>query len=154
MSYDVPGLVESSANPGAIESKDNHVSFLSCARSCVGSRKEQLRAQYTAIAELCKGESICTGDYPQWEHRKDSPLRKLAMDCYEELFDKKASARAIHAGLECGFFAERLTGADIISFGPNLIDVHTTKERLELSSLERVWALTRAILEKLASESG
>ncbi|NLV86350.1 MAG: aminoacyl-histidine dipeptidase [Clostridiales bacterium] len=152
MSSDISGLVESSANTGVAESRDDAISFLSCVRSSVGSRKEQLRRRYAALAELCKGESICTGDYPQWEHKKHSPLREISMDCYESLFGEKARQAAVHAGLECGFFAERLEGADVISFGPNLKDVHTPKERLELSSLLRVWELTVAILERLASE--
>ncbi len=153
MSFDVPELVETSANTGVAETGDNAVSFLSCVRSSLGSRKEQLRRKYAALAELCKGESICTGEYPQWEHKNHSPLREISMDCYESLFGEKPRQAAVHAGLECGFFAERLEGADVISYGPNLKDVHTPKEHLEISSFLRMWELTAAILEKLAFEA-
>lgn len=150
MSYNMPDLVETSANPGIVEQKDNELLIMSSCRSSVGSRKLEMREHYAAIAELCGGESICSGDYPQWEYKSNSPLRKLAAESYKELFGCDAKEMAIHAGLECGFFSERLPEVDIISYGPNLIDIHTPKERAEIKSIERVWQLTKTILDKLA----
>jgi len=150
MSFNMPGLVESSSNPGYIEEKEDGISVFSLSRSAIGSRKAEIRARLCAIAELCGGESICTSDYPQWEFRQDSPLRALAMRTYEEMFGTEARTCAIHAGLECGYFNEYLNGVDIISYGPDLEGVHTPKERANLDSIERVWQLTQAILEKLA----
>ena len=150
MSFNIPDLVETSANPGYVEQNNNDLAILSLARSSVGSRKSELKAKYAAIAEFCGGESICTADYPQWEYRENSPLRTLAMSTYTELFNKEAQTCAIHAGLECGYFDERLDGVDIISYGPEVHDVHTPKERANIESLERVWLLTQSILQKLA----
>ena len=152
MSYSIPDLVETSANPGIVEQRENELLIMSSCRSSVGSRKEEMRAHYAAIAELCGGESICSGDYPQWEYNPNSPLRRLALESYKELFDVDAKEMAIHAGLECGFFSERMPGLDIISYGPNLFDIHTPRERVEIKSLERVWLLTKDILKKLAKQ--
>ena len=151
MSFDVEDLVETSANPGYIEQNESELAILSAARSSVGSRKEEMKLKYAAIAELCAGKSICSADYPQWEYRADSPLRELAMKSYRELFNKEAQTCAIHAGLECGYFDERLNEVDIISYGPIMEDVHTPRERTNIASVERTWALTLKLLEGLTT---
>ena len=153
MSFDVPNLVETSANPAILEQEENELVVLSTSRSSVGSHKVEMRAKYAAVAALCGGESICSADYPQWEFRADSPLREIAIKTYEGLFNKEAKTAAIHAGLECGYFAEKLDGVDIISFGPIMQDVHTPRERTNVASVERTWTLTQGILEALAKQA-
>ena len=64
------------------------------------------------------------------------------------MFGKGPEFEAIHAGLECGIFAEKIKGMDAVSFGPNNFDIHTPKERLSISSTERVY---RFLLELLRS---
>jgi len=152
VSFDIPNLVESSANSGFIEQLENELVIHSLARSSVGSRKEEIKTKYAAIATLVGGESSCSAEYPQWEYRADSPLRELAMKTYNELFNKDPRALAIHAGLECGFFDKMLKKVDIISYGPQLEDIHTPRERADIQSVERMWILTQNILEKLAKQ--
>lgn len=153
MSFDVPDLVETSANLALLEQSEAELSVISSSRSSIGSRKSEMRAKYAAIADLCGGESICGADYPQWEFHAESPLRELAMKTYGELFNKKAQTAAIHAGLECGYFDEKLDGVDIISYGPIMQDVHTPRERTNIESVERTWTLTQSILERLAKKA-
>ena len=150
MSHLIPGLVETSANPAYLEESEGEITILSSARSSVGSIKAEMKDKYKAIANLCGGVSECSADYPQWEYRENSPLRELAMKTYKELFNKEAETRAIHAGLECGYFDEKIRGVDIISFGPDLYDVHTPLERANIESVERMWTFTQVLLEKLA----
>jgi len=150
MSRFVPNLVETSANPAYLEEGENELVILSSSRSSVGSKKAEMKEKYKAIADLCGGVSECSADYPQWEYRESSPLRELAMETYKELFNKDAETRAIHAGLECGYFDEKIPGVDIISFGPDLLDVHTPEERANIESVERMWQFTQVLLQKLA----
>ena len=150
MSYHIAGLVETSANPAYVEESESEIAILSSARSSVGSKKAEMKEKYKAIAELCDGVSECSADYPQWEYKENSPLRELAMETYKALFNKNAETRAIHAGLECGYFDEKIPGVDIISYGPDLFDVHTPQERAKIESVERMWMFTQVLLEKLA----
>ena len=46
--------------------------------------------------------------------------------------------------------ADKLPGLDCISFGPDIIDIHTTKEKLCISSVERTWKLILAVLENIS----
>lgn len=150
MSLDIPGLVESSVNPAILQQREDALILTSTARSSVGSRKEEMKGLFEAVASLTGGSSVLSNDYPQWEYRTSSPLREIALEVYETLFGTSGKTAAIHAGLECGHFDMNLSGVDIISYGPDIRDVHTTRERMNLASVDRVWRFTAALMERLA----
>ena len=85
--------------------------------------------------------------YPAWEYRQDSPFGNLCVSTYKELTGKDPGVEVIHAGLECGILAGKLEGLDCISAGPDLENVHTVKERMKISSVEKVWTFVRRLLE-------
>ena len=60
--------------------------------------------------------------------------------------------KTIHCGLECGILKRVLTDTDMITYGPDMKDIHTVKERLSISSTERMWEFTLALLDKLSRE--
>ena len=68
---------------------------------------------------------------------------------YKEMYGKDLNIVAIHAGLECGIFAGKLNGLDCVSFGPNLYDIHTTEERMEVASVQRTWEFILKVLETM-----
>jgi dipeptidase D len=92
--------------------------------------------------ELC-------GDYPAWEYRKDSPLRDLMVEIFKEQYGREPVIQALHAGVECGLFSGKLPGLDCVSFGPDIKDIHTTRETLSISSVERCWRYLLEILKRL-----
>ena len=91
----------------------------------------------------------CTGDYPAWEYNPDSKLRDLMVEIFEEQYGCKPVVQALHAGVECGLFAGKLPGLDCVSFGPNIMDIHTTSERMDIASVQRTWKFTLEILKRL-----
>ena len=80
---------------------------------------------------------------------KDSKLREIICEVYDELILEKPLIQTYHAGVECGLFSEKIPGLDCISFGPNILDIHTTNEHLDIASVERTWKLILEVLEKL-----
>ena len=54
---------------------------------------------------------------------------------------------AIHAGLECGYFA--MKNIDIVSIGPNIFDCHTVNEKLDIESVQKLWKLLINFLQNL-----
>ena len=88
-----------------------------------------------------------SGEYPGWAFRVDSPLRDKMVRVYEEMYGRKPIIMAIHAGLECGLFLEKKPELDCISFGPNMCSIHTTEERLSISSTRRLWEFLVAVLK-------
>ena len=90
-----------------------------------------------------------SGEYPAWEYKAESHIRNVFADTYREITGKEPEIKAIHAGLECGIFCDKIEGIDCISLGPNMSGVHTTEERLSISSTERTWKLLVEVLKRL-----
>ena len=65
------------------------------------------------------------------------------------MYDKDARVITIHAGLECGIFSDKLAGLDCVSIGPDNFDIHTTEERLSISSTIRVWEFLKEVLKNI-----
>lgn len=148
MSQVMTGLVETSLNLGILELKEDGLYATSSVRSSVSTRKEDLRDRLEHIAEFLGGEISVSGDYPAWEYKADSEIRDTISAVYEELFGEKPMFEAIHAGLECGILSGKIKDLDCVSFGPNNYDIHTPKERLSISSTEKVWKLLVEFLKR------
>lgn len=149
MSKDIDGLVQTSLNNAIIEEKNNSIEITASVRSASSSSLREILDILSAIARRTNAKTEEKSAYPAWQFDKDSKIREKAVKVYEELFDKKAKVSAIHAGLECGLLKEILPDTDMISFGPNLYDVHTEKEHLSISSVQRVWEFLIKLLEDL-----
>ena len=154
MSNDIKGLVQTSLNLGIIKETQDCVRLCYSVRSSVGSEKEWLIEKLYSLTEFLGGSCTIDGPYPAWEYKKDSKLREIICEVYEELYHEKPLIQTIHAGVECGLFSEKIPGLDCISFGPNILDIHTTNEHLDIASVERTWKLILEVLEKLKSGIG
>ena len=148
MSLIMPGLVETSLNAGIMQLGTEKLSIVSSVRSSVSTRKEELRDRLELLAEFLGGEIEVSGDYPAWEYKTDSDIRGTISSIYEELFGEKPVFEAIHAGLECGLLSGKIENLDCVSFGPNNYDIHTPKERLSISSTEKIWKLLVEFLKR------
>lgn len=144
----LPGLVETSLNLGILQTAEDHFSATFCVRSSVGTRKAMVTARLRRLAEMLGGSAAVTGDYPAWEYRKDSPLRDIMTQVFRERYHREMTVESIHAGLECGLFSDKLPGLDCVSFGPDLEEIHTPRERLHIASVARVWAYTLEVLKR------
>ena len=149
MSKDIQGLVQTSLNLGILKTEGELVSMTFSVRSSVNEEKAALIEQLQTVGKKYGAEYVESGRYPAWEYRKDSPLRRLMVRTFEELYGKKPVVEAIHAGLECGLFSDRIPGLDCVSFGPDMEHIHTTEERLNVASAARTWDYLLAILERL-----
>lgn len=149
-SFAIEGLIETSMNMGSLTLEEGKLTLLMSLRSSVESQKYMLRDKIQIIADEYCDTCIFESDYPGWQFRKESPLREKAIELYEKLFDKKAEVAAIHAGLECGYWDNKKPGMDIISTGPNLYDVHSTKEKVSKESISHMWLYLTELLKELA----
>ena len=149
MSSDIDGLVETSLNMGILKSLDSSVDVSFSVRSAKGTEKRALGDRLSAISASYEAAYSERGEYPAWEYKQDSHLRDVMIEVYEKMYKKSPEVVIIHAGLECGIFSEKLLGIDCVSIGPDNFDIHTTEERLSLSSLARVWEYLKAVLKEI-----
>ena len=143
------GLVESSSNIGILRTEEDHIFIDNAVRGSVESRKEAICKKIEVLGELCGAKVVGVNDYPGWQYNPDSELLKIFKEAWTEKFGKEPKVVAIHAGLECGLFAKKIPGLDLISLGPDMHDVHTPDERLSISSTIRVWEYLKYVLKKL-----
>lgn len=148
MSMSLPGLVQTSVNLGVVRTEKDGLHFSCSVRSSIASQKEMLAQKLEAVTQAAGGTLSQHGSYPGWQYRPDSPLRELALDAYRAVTGKEGRAQAIHAGLECGLFMEKMPGLDAVSFGPDLYDIHTVNERLNIASTGRIYALVCEMLRR------
>ena len=139
MSGEIEGLVETSNNIGILKLNETEMKASCGVRSSVGSAKLYVSEKIQYLTEFLGGEYTVEGDYPAWEYKKDSKLRDIMVESYKELFGEEPYVKAIHAGLECGLFYDKIPGLDCVSYGPTMKDIHTTEEKLSISSTERMW---------------
>jgi len=149
MSYDIPGLVETSNNVGVMETTPEGVSIDCALRSSVPSRRLLVRKQIEALADALEVKVDFGHGYPGWTYNPDSPLLADAIAEYCKLYNEEPNIEAVHAGLECGFMLEKIPDMDIISYCCKIFDGHTPNEHLSISSLNRTWKYTLALLESL-----
>lgn len=150
MSMSIPGLVQSSTNIGVITTTDENLVFDSAIRSSVKTLKKAICDEGIALSDFAGASIEFTADYPEWQYNPNSKIREVFQNVYKNMFGKMPEISAIHAGLECGLFSDKFNGnIDLISFGPNLYDVHTPNEHLSISSVERMWNYLTAVLKEL-----
>ena len=145
------GAVDVSSNIGVVATSADEVKILLSPRSSITSLQEEFKDRLQTLADVLGFDAKFEFEYPGWSYAEHSPVRDVFVDTYRELFDSELRIESIHAGLECGLFAEALDGLDAIAVGPTLKDVHTPDESMELASSERFYQLLVAVLKRLAS---
>lgn len=146
MSAHLVGLVEFSRNLGVIEVNDKGAYITYSSRS---SKEEQIDLSIAQVNEQVEklGATVKhTGRYPGWDFLPESELRDTYTRKAKEIMGKDVQTVVIHAGLECGIIKSRIPDMDIISIGPNMRNIHTPDEALELSSCARLFEVLKAVL--------
>ncbi len=148
MSADIEGLVETSLNVGILKTTDTEIVASTAIRSAIETAKHKVFLQVDMLTKLLGGYTETHGVYPGWQFDPDSKLRADMMRIYQKMFGKEPKVEALHAGLECGIMISKIPGLDCVSYGPNIYDIHTTKERLSISSASRMWEYLLEILKQ------
>ncbi len=149
MSDEIAGLVQTSLNCGILRLEQDALRMTCSVRSSVNSEKQALTGKLRCLCELLGGSCSVMGEYPAWEYRAHSPLRDCMVETFIRQYGHAPEVHAIHAGLECGLFCGKLEDLDCVSFGPDIEEIHTTRERMSVASVQRTWELLTAVLAKL-----
>lgn len=147
MSNIFENLVDTSLNLGEIYFDDNVLTIVQDIRSNFRTQQNFVIKKLERLSTYTGFELEATGYYTSWKYKKDSKLRDLAKKVYDKNNEKETEVLALHAGLECGFFSDKIEGIDIISIGPDSWDFHSPKERFSMSSLDRFYENLVEIIE-------
>ena len=144
-----PDIVESSDNLAIIKVIDNKIAIILSLRSSEPSVLNSLEEKIITIVKKYNATYEVSGGYPEWRFKPISRLRDIAVKTYQDLFNEKMQVTVIHAGLECGAISMHYPDLDMISIGPNIYDVHTPKEKMEIDSVEKYYKYLVELLKNL-----
>ena len=149
MNLDIPKLVQTSNNLGVIVTDGETVILSNFPRSSAPEEQAGMINDMKTLAAQY-GASIKVGnEIPAWKFNPSSPLRDIMTQIFKDMYDKTPSIETVHAGLECGLFAEKMPNVDFISIGPDIEGAHSPDEKMSVSSLNRVYDYLVKVLEKL-----
>ncbi|MEF9892160.1 beta-Ala-His dipeptidase [Anaerorhabdus sp.] len=144
------GLTTSSENIGIIDLQDETFEFGLSVRGALDSYVQDLADEIQTLAKVFGFSATTENWYPAWDYMEHSPMRDLMAKVYKETHDgKEIQMYAVHGGLECGIFKEKCPDMDIVAIGPNIYDVHTPDEKLDLKSFDRTYSFLCKYLENL-----
>ena len=149
MSVEVPGLVQTSLNFAQVYTEDDDVVARFMIRSSINSQAEETARRVMALTRALGGTAAIPSSYSAWQYRPQSHLRDVMTDAFRTVYGIEPRIAAQHASLECGIFSGKIPDLDCISIGPDVINVHTPRERLKVASTWRTWALLRETLRRL-----
>ena len=151
MSSDIANFVETSTNLASMHYENGVMKVSTSQRSSVETAKVAAAERIAACCRLI-GEDVRvwhSDGYPGWTPNPESPVLKICLDTFRDLFHEEPLALAIHAGLECGLFATKYPGLDMVSYGPTMRGVHSPDERLKIDTVKRCWDLTLEVLKRV-----
>ena len=85
--------------------------------------------------------------YPAWKPEVNG-FTATVNNAMKEVFGK-SSYEAIHAGLECGLLLERYPDIKFASIGPTIENPHSTRERVNLESVEKTFSVLEKVIATL-----
>ena len=147
MSQKIEGLVESSSNLGICATGASAFCATALARSCDDLIVDEIMAKCARVAKFTSCECVFRDRYPGWAYSGSSPLCDDYLRIYRETTGREGKSLAIHAGLECGLIKCAIPDLDVISIGPDIADIHTPREALDLGSFRRTWELLLELIK-------
>jgi dipeptidase D len=149
MSYDIPGLVETSTNLATLHLDGKNALIGLSSRSSIASALQDFRDRIHAIANLSGSSVSEETPYPGWKPNLDSNLLKLSKKIFKDMYGAEPTVEAIHAGLECGIIGEKFPGMDMISIGPTIKYPHSPEEQVHVSTVCKFYDFTLKIIESV-----
>lgn len=143
---DIDGHVLLSANIYNIDLVNNQIHM-----SIRGADKEIERPYILSLELLSEsyGYTFKPLNYlPALLYKETSELRQLLIKTHRECYGTEPKVKKIHAGLEAGFFSEKLPELDINIIAPQIYDLHSTQERVELDSVDRTYEWLKLTAQK------
>ena len=149
MERNVPGAVESSLNTGIAVTDNDSVDVTYQVRSSIESKRDEMIHRLGLWSEIVGGHVVVQSAYPAWPYNPESELRAVMEETYRDMFGSDPEVSVIHAGLEGGILMGKNPDFDIVTFGPEMLNVHTPGERLNIESTRKNWEYLKEVLARL-----
>ncbi len=126
-----------------------HVSL--SARSMSNQGLHNLKAQTLSYFRAHDFELHTDGKYPAWKPDINE-FSHIVRDVYRRHVPE-ADFAGIHAGLECAVFADKFPELKITSIGPTIVEPHSDRERVDLTSVDKITQVVAGVVAQLEMDS-
>ena len=147
-STEFEGLPETSNNIGIVETETAALKVSTYARSFDTGKLEDIASLIETTAYDFGGSTVRDNTFPTWPPNTNSAFYETFLESYQDFFGTPMVSEVVHAGLECGYIIEKYPDMEIVSIGPTLEDVHTTRERLYVPSVEKIAQLLAEVMKR------
>lgn len=157
MRDDMPGTVMTSNNIGVVRTikgggANSDAITISChTRSFSDAEMEQVAHGITAQFTAAGASVEVMMNTPGWQENKDSQFLQVVGDTFYNILGFRPRPVAMHFVLEAGYYVQKYPGIEIACIGPRIIEPHSTKERVELSTVDDIWQVLVALLKRLST---
>jgi dipeptidase D len=153
MSPDIKDLTETSTNLAIVKTQNHSdklglIKIESFMRSSSDSALEALTRSHKSLFSIAGFQVEFGNSYSGWKPNMESPILKLATKVFIEMYHKDPSIKAIHAGLETGYFTKHFPNMDMVSIGPTIKFPHSPDEKVEIASVKTFWDYLIKILSE------
>ena len=151
MSKVMVGTVETSNNIGIVETRENSLFVSTHSRSFIDADLEKLSDDIAMVFKSNGFSSRRVMMAPAWQEDQQSAFLQLTSDTFYDVLGWRPRMVAMHFVLEAGYFVQTYPGIQIASIGPRIVEPHSTSERIELSTINDIWAVLLELLARLAT---
>ena len=150
MSQTMPGTVHTSNNVGMVRTLDNEITVSTHTRSFDVDEMEQTGLDIKEVFAEAGATTELVMSAPAWQENPNSDFINLTSDVFNDVLGWRPRKVAMHFVLEAGFFVQKFPGIEMASIGPRIVEPHSTRERVELKTIDDIWRVTIELLARLA----
>ena len=82
------------------------------------------------------------------EKKENNALLEKCQNVYKKLFNTTMEEVISQGVVEGGFFVDKMPDCEYVCIGPNSYDVHSPRERVSISSIERIWNYLKEVMKQ------
>ena len=143
------GIVQASVNLALVETSDTSLQIKLSARAMRTADLRRIESETKAFFVAFGASVQSEGFYAPWEPEENDFVRTVK-SAYESVAGD-VTVGAIHAGLECGIIREAAPAMQMASVGPTINHPHSTRECVDLESVEKVFEVVRRVIADTAA---
>lgn len=150
MHEELPGTVMTSNNIGVIRTTEDTIT-VSCHTRSFSDDEMEDEARNISNRFLIYGADVeVIMNTPGWQENQHSDYLKMVDQTFMDVLGFSPKKVAMHFVLEAGYYVQKFPGIEIACIGPRIIEPHSTKERVELSTVDNICKVLVELLKRLA----
>ena len=148
MRDDIADTVMTSNNIGIISTGEQAVSVSCHTRSFDDAEMVVVATDISHHFEAAGGKVEVIMNTPGWQERQDSDYLRLVSKTFKDVLGFEPRPVAMHFVLEAGYYVQKYPGIEIACIGPRIIEPHSAKERVDISTVNDIYAVLIELLRR------